>query len=26
VLLQLTGLMLVYLWPQLATWLPSVAY
>ncbi|GGE48706.1 TRAP transporter large permease subunit [Actibacterium pelagium] len=26
VLLQLTGLMFVFLWPQLATWLPSVAY
>nr|WP_237754574.1 MULTISPECIES: TRAP transporter large permease subunit [unclassified Leisingera] len=26
VLLQLTGLMFVYLWPALATWLPSVAY
>ncbi len=26
VLLQLTGLALVFLWPQLATWLPSVAY
>nr|WP_240482181.1 TRAP transporter large permease subunit [Ruegeria marisrubri] len=26
VLLQLTGLALVYLWPALATWLPSVAY
>ncbi len=26
VLLQLTGLALVFLWPTLATWLPSVAY
>lgn len=26
VLLQLTGLMLVFLWPALVTWLPSVAY
>jgi len=26
VLLQLTGLALVFMWPQLATWLPSVAY
>jgi tripartite ATP-independent transporter DctM subunit len=26
VLLQLTGLALVFLWPSLATWLPSVAY
>jgi len=26
VLLQLTGLALVFLWPALATWLPSVAY
>ncbi|OUD08308.1 C4-dicarboxylate ABC transporter [Marivivens niveibacter] len=26
VLLQLTGLALVYSWPALATWLPSVAY
>ena len=26
VLLQLTGLALVYAWPALATWLPSVAY
>ncbi|MEO0944866.1 MAG: TRAP transporter large permease subunit [Pseudomonadota bacterium] len=26
VLLQLTGLALVFYWPQLATWLPSVAY
>ncbi len=26
VLLQLTGLLFVFLWPQLATWLPSVAY
>ncbi|WP_354003538.1 TRAP transporter large permease subunit [Defluviimonas salinarum] len=26
VLLQLTGLLLVFLWPSLATWLPSVAY
>ncbi len=26
VLLQLTGLVLLYLWPALATWLPSVAY
>ncbi|UWP98188.1 TRAP transporter large permease subunit [Aliiroseovarius crassostreae] len=26
VLLQLLGLMLVFLWPALATWLPSVAY
>ncbi|MEX3007142.1 TRAP transporter large permease subunit [Hoeflea sp. TYP-13] len=26
VLLQLTGLAVVFLWPQLATWLPSVAY
>ena len=26
VLLQLTGLMLVFFWPSLATWLPSVAY
>ena len=26
VLLQLLGLLMVYVWPQLATWLPSVAY
>jgi len=26
VLLQLTGLALVFLWPALATWLPAVAY
>ncbi len=26
VLLQLTGLALLYTWPSLATWLPSVAY
>ena len=26
VLLQLTGLAFVYYWPELATWLPSVAY
>ena len=26
VLLQLTGLAMVFAWPQLATWLPSVAY
>ncbi len=26
VLLQLLGLLVVYLWPPLATWLPSVAY
>ncbi|CUK12330.1 TRAP transporter large permease subunit [Shimia thalassica] len=26
VILQLTGLLFVFLWPQLATWLPSVAY
>ncbi len=26
VILQLTGLALVFYWPQLATWLPSVAY
>lgn len=26
VLLQLTGLALVFLWPSLATWLPAVAY
>ncbi|WP_318527643.1 TRAP transporter large permease subunit [Actibacterium sp. XHP0104] len=26
VLLQLTGLLIVYMWPALATWLPSVAY
>ncbi len=26
VLLQLTGLAMVFLWPALATWLPSVAY
>lgn len=26
VILQLTGLAFVFLWPQLATWLPSVAY
>ena len=26
VILQLTGLFFVFLWPQLATWLPSVAY
>lgn len=26
VILQLTGLALVFLWPNLATWLPSVAY
>ncbi|MEV8468960.1 TRAP transporter large permease subunit [Fluviibacterium sp. DFM31] len=26
VLLQLTGLALVFLWPTLATWLPAVAY
>jgi len=26
VLLQLTGLALVFIWPALATWLPSVAY
>ncbi|MCP4385355.1 MAG: TRAP transporter large permease subunit, partial [Hyphomicrobiales bacterium] len=26
VLLQLTGLLIVFLWPQLTTWLPSVAY
>lgn len=26
VLLQLTGLLFVFLWPALATWLPSVAY
>ena len=26
VLLQLTGLALVFMWPALATWLPSVAY
>lgn len=26
VLLQLTGLMMVFLWPALVTWLPSVAY
>ena len=26
VILQLTGLAMVFLWPKLATWLPSVAY
>ncbi|WP_435229818.1 TRAP transporter large permease subunit [Pseudopelagicola sp. nBUS_20] len=26
VILQLTGLFFVFIWPQLATWLPSVAY
>ncbi len=26
VLLQLLGLLMVFLWPQLATWLPAVAY
>ena len=26
VILQLTGLLFVFLWPALATWLPSVAY
>ena len=26
VLLQLTGLALVFFWPVIATWLPSVAY
>lgn len=26
VILQLTGLFFVFFWPQLATWLPSVAY
>ena len=26
VILQLIGLACVFLWPQLATWLPSVAY
>jgi TRAP-type mannitol/chloroaromatic compound transport system permease large subunit len=26
ILLQLTGLMLLFLFPQIATWLPAVAY